>query len=97
MRLCLVVEEIFAESGLPGYEVNNWYGVVAPAGTPRAIIDRLSAEFMKVPAMPDIKETLLSQVMDPLITTPDQFAALIKADMARYAKVGKVAGIKGEQ
>ena len=87
----------FAESGLPGFEVNNWYGVVAPAGTPRAIIDKLSAEFMKVPAMPDIKETLLSQVMDPLITTPDQFAALIKADMARYAKVVKVANIKGDQ
>ena len=86
----------FAESGLPGYEVNNWYGLVAPAGTPQAIIDKLASEIMKVPGMPDIKQALLAQLMDPLITTPEQFAALIKSDIARYTKVIKTANIKLE-
>jgi tripartite-type tricarboxylate transporter receptor subunit TctC len=85
------------ESGVKGFVVNIWYGLLAPAATPRAIIDKFSAEVAKVLAMPDIREKLLSQGMDPFISTPDQFAALIKADLAKYARIIKTANIKLEQ
>ena len=71
-----------------------WLGVLAPAGTPRNIIDKLSTEIARILATPDIKEKLASQSMDPFVSTPDQFAALMKVDMARFAKVIKTANIK---
>jgi len=86
----------FTEAGLPGFDVRTWYGIVAPAGTPKAIIDKMSTEIAKILAMPDVREKLLSQDAEPLISTPEQFAVLMKADMARYAKVIKAAGIKIE-
>ena len=86
----------FTEAGLPGFDVNLWQGVVTLAGTPKEIIGRLSTEITKILAMPDIKEKLVSQGMGPLISTPDQFAALMKADMARFAKIIKTANIKLE-
>ena len=85
------------ESGLKGFVVNIWYGMLAPAATPRAIIDKLGAEIAKVLTMPDIREKLLSQGMEPFISTPDQFAALIKADLAKYTRIIKSANIKLEQ
>jgi len=84
----------FTEAGLPGFEVRNWYGILAPAGTPKEIIDKLSTELAKIMAMPDIKEKLASHGSEPFISTPDQFAALIKAEIARYAKIIKAANIK---
>ncbi len=84
------------EGGLPGFDVKNWFGVLAPAGTPNVIIDKLAAEIIKILAMPDIKEKLLSQGLEPFYTTPDRFAALMKADTARYAKIIKAANIKFE-
>jgi tripartite-type tricarboxylate transporter receptor subunit TctC len=86
----------FTEAGLPGLDVKTWLGVLAPAGTPEAIIDRLSSEFAKILVMPDVKETLTSQGLDPFISTPDQFAALMKADMAKFGKVIKTANIRIE-
>lgn len=86
----------FAEAGLPGFEAKTWYGVIGPAGTPRPIIDRLSSEIAKILVMPDLKETLSTQGLDPFISTPDQFAALMKADMAKYGKVIKTANIRLE-
>ena len=86
----------FTEAGLPGLDVKVWFGVLAPAGTPKAIIDKLSTEIAKILAMPDIKEKLLSQGLKPYYSTPDQFAALMKADMAKYAKIIKTANIKME-
>jgi tripartite-type tricarboxylate transporter receptor subunit TctC len=85
------------EAGLKGFEVTTWYGLLAPSATPRAIIDKLNAEMAKMLALPDIRERLTSQGMEPFITTPDQFAALIKADLAKYARVIKSANIKLEQ
>ncbi len=84
----------FTEAGLPGFEMRNWYGVFAPAGTPKELIDKLSTEIAKIMAMPDIKEKLASQGAQPFISTPDQFAALIKADMAKFAKIIKTANVK---
>jgi tripartite-type tricarboxylate transporter receptor subunit TctC len=86
----------FTEAGLPGYNAKAWFGIVAPAGTPRTIIGMLSGEIRKVLTAPDIKEKLSSQGMDPLISTPEEFAALIKTDIAQYAKIIKEANIKPE-
>ena len=87
----------FTEAGLPGFEVKNWYGVLAPASTPMAIIDKLSTEIARILAMPDIKEKLGDQGMEPMISGPDQFAELIRAEMAKYGKVIKTANIKIER
>jgi len=84
----------FTEAGLPGFNVRVWYGVLAPAGTPKDIIDKLSAEIGKILAMPDVKEKLISQAIDPWITTPEQYGAMMKADLAQYAKIIKAANIK---
>ncbi len=86
----------FTEAGLPGFDVKVWYGVLAPAGTPKAIIERLSSGLAKVMAMADFKESLASQGMEPFVSTPEQFGALIKADVSKYAKVIKTSGIKME-
>jgi len=84
----------FAQAGVPGFDVKNWFGLVAPAGTPKAIIDKLSTALAKIIVMPDTLEKLASQGGDPFFSTPEQFAALMKADMARFAKVIKSANIK---
>lgn len=84
------------ESGLKDFDVKIWYGLLAPAATPRAIVDKLASEVAKILAMPDIREKLLSQGMDPFVSTPDQFAALIKADLAKYIRIIKTANIKLE-
>ncbi|MFH1604641.1 MAG: tripartite tricarboxylate transporter substrate-binding protein, partial [Pseudomonadota bacterium] len=73
-----------------------WYAVLAPAGTPRAIIDKQAAEIAKILAMPDIKEKIVRQGLDPFISTPEQFGALMKADTAKWSKVIKTANIKLE-
>jgi len=86
----------FTEAGLPGFNVKNWFGVLAPAGTPKPIIDRLSSEIAKILAVPEIREKLVRQGMEPFISTPEQFAALIRSDFAQYAKVIKQANIKLE-
>ena len=84
----------FTQAGLPGYDVKVWFGILAPAATPKAIVDRLASEFASVMAMPDFKDSLASQGMEPFISTPEQFGALIKTDMSKYAKVIKTANIK---
>ncbi len=86
----------FAEAGLPGYDYKGWFGVLAPAGTPKGIIDKLSAEFTKILRTAEMREKLLNQGMDPLILAPDAVSALIKADLAKYAKIVKSANIKFE-
>ncbi len=84
----------FTEAGLPGFDVNIWYGIVAPAGTPRTIVDKMSTEVARSLAMPDVRKYLSNQGMEPFISTPEQVAALIKADIAKYAKIIKAANIK---
>jgi tripartite-type tricarboxylate transporter receptor subunit TctC len=86
----------FAEAGLPGFEVNTWFGILAPAGTPRAIVDKLSTGIAKILSLPDTRQKLDNLGLTPFFSTPEQFAALIKADAANYAKIIKTADIKGE-
>ncbi len=84
-----------AELGLKGYELTQWQAVVAPAGTPRPIIDRLNREVVKALKMPDVIERLATQGGNELVgNTPEQFAQVIKSDLAKYAKLIKAAGIQ---
>jgi len=82
------------ESGLPGFEVIAWYGMLAPARTPRPLIELLNKEIRAVIEIPDVKRNLLEQGLDPAPGTPEQFAALIKSDMEKWGAVGKRLGIK---
>jgi len=86
----------FSEAGLPGFDLKNWAGVAAPAATPKAIIDKLSAEIARILNLPEVKEKLVGQGMDPFISTPEQAAALMKADMAKFVRIIKTANIKME-
>jgi len=85
-----------AEAGLPGFEANNWNGIVVPAKTPRTIINRLNKEFTAALSLPDIKEFLFTQGLDAAPGTPEAFGAYIKSETAKWAKVIKAAGIKVE-
>lgn len=86
----------FAEQGLPGYTVKNWFGVVVPVRTPKAIVDRLASEIIKAQALPDLREKLAVQGVEPFVNGPEKFAAFIKTEQAKYAKVIKAANIKLE-
>jgi len=85
-----------AEAGVPGYEVTVWFGLVAPAGTPRAIVAKLNAEVLRILAMPDVRERFLAQGVEPLGSTPDEFATHIRAQMDKWGKVVRDAGVKAE-
>jgi tripartite-type tricarboxylate transporter receptor subunit TctC len=84
----------FAEAGLAGYDPKQWYGVLAPAGTPRATIEKLSSEIGRILAIPEIKEKLDGVGMEPFRSTPAQMSAMMKADTARYGTVIKSANIR---
>jgi len=85
-----------AESGVKGYEAEQWYGVVGPAGTPAAIVNKLAAEIKTIVANPDVRERFYSQGIEPVYATPEEFAVYIKASVAKYAKVIKTLGLKVE-
>ncbi len=85
-----------AESGVRGYEVTTAYGIAAPAKTPRPIVDRLHAGFVKTLNAPDIRERLQGLGADPIGNTPEQYTSFMEADIAKWGKVIKAAGIKGE-
>lgn len=85
-----------AEAGVPGYEVTTWYGMFGPAALPRQIVSRLNAEFTRILGLPDVRERLLNDGAEPGNLTLDQFAAFIRADAERWAKVIKDAGVKAD-
>lgn len=84
-----------AES-LPGYEAIQWYGVLAPAGTARDIIGKLQPEMARILALPEVKERLAADGADVVGSRPDEFAAYIRAELAKWSKVVKTGGIKLE-
>jgi tripartite-type tricarboxylate transporter receptor subunit TctC len=84
------------ESGYENFEISVWYGILAPAATPREIINRLNAELNKAIQTPDLKEKFASNGVDPLGGTPEQFANYIRSESVRFGKVIKAAGIKPE-
>ena len=85
-----------SEAGVSGYRSEIWIGLFAPAKTPRDIVDKIAAEVGRMQAQADVKEQLNAQGIDPLATSPEQLAALIKADSARWSKVIKETGVKAE-
>ncbi len=85
-----------AESGLPGYEVYGWYGIAAPAKTPRAVIDRLHAEVAKIARNPKMKERLAGQGLELVGNSPEEFDAFIRAEVAKWGEVLKRAGLKAK-
>lgn len=82
-----------AEAGLKGFEANNWYGLLAPAKTPRNIIDRVNKESIAALNMPDVKDLLFRQGLDVSTSTPEAFGAYIRAEKAQWEKVIKAAGL----
>jgi tripartite-type tricarboxylate transporter receptor subunit TctC len=86
----------FAEGGLRGMDVKTWHGVFAPAGTSRTIVDKLSAEIGALLAMPGIQEKLENLGLTTMISTPDQFGAMIKSEIGLYRKVVRAANIRIE-
>ena len=84
------------ESGLPGLVAVNWWGVLLPAGTPKVIADKFRADLVKVMQDPDVKTKFASLGVDAVNGTPEQFGAYIKSETAKYAKLIKDQGIKGE-
>ena len=76
-----------AESGVPGYDVTSWYGICAPARTPKPIVARLNADLVQALARPEVKQRLADQGIDAVTSTPEQFLAHIKAETAKWAKV----------
>jgi tripartite-type tricarboxylate transporter receptor subunit TctC len=83
-----------AEAGVPGYEHASWIGLLAPAKTPPAIIGKLQSESMKVVHTQEVRNLLLRDGLEPVGDTPQEFAALIKAEVAKWRRVVKAAGIK---
>ena len=84
----------FIEEGLPAMTLTNWQGVGGPAGIPKPIIDRISAEIRKLVARPDTKEKLNALGSEPFYNTPEQTAAIVKSDIVKYGKIIKDANIK---
>ena len=85
-----------AEAGLKDFEVTTWYGILAPAGTPRPIVSRLNAELVKIMHTPDVKERLASMATDPLTSTPEEFAAYLKQEIAKWGDVVRKSNLKAD-
>jgi tripartite-type tricarboxylate transporter receptor subunit TctC len=84
------------EAGVPGYEATIWLGLIAPKGTPKAIVDRLNEAVSKIASQPDVKQQWGKQGATPMVMTPLEFDQYIQADIAKWAKVIKSANIKAD-
>ena len=94
-RLAVIPEvPTIAEAGVPGYEVVGWNGILAPAKTPRAIIERLNADIVKVIRTPEVEADILAQGIEPIGNTPEEFGRIIRADVERWGKILKGAKTK---
>jgi tripartite-type tricarboxylate transporter receptor subunit TctC len=85
-----------AETGIPGFAVTSWFGVAAPAKTPRPIIERLNSEIVRALNAPDLRERMQGMGADPVGNSPEEYTAFVQNEIAKWGKVIKAAGIKGE-
>ena len=85
-----------AEAGVPGYDAVQWFGILAPTGTPRPVIDRVHRDSVRVLQSADIKERLQADGADPVASTPEEFAAFLRSETTKWAKVVKAVGIQPE-
>jgi tripartite-type tricarboxylate transporter receptor subunit TctC len=81
-------------AGLPGYEAVGWMGLLAPAGTPKAIVDKLNAEIRQIQQSPDVPAWLATQGLQPYHLSPEDFSALVKSDVEKWGKVVRETGIR---
>jgi tripartite-type tricarboxylate transporter receptor subunit TctC len=86
----------FVEAGVPDFVFSSEFGLLLPARTPREIVTRLNREIVKILRLPDVRERLAGQGAEPVGNTPEEYAVLLKADLARWAKVVKAAGIRAD-
>jgi len=86
-----------SEAGVPGYESTIWLGIMAPVGTPKAIIDRLNAEITKIVSRPDVKKAWNEQGAVPMMMTPAEFEKYLNSDIAKWAKIVKLAGAQADR
>ncbi len=86
----------FAEGGMPTFRVGGWFGIVAPTGTPRPAIEKMSREMASILSMPETQDYLIRQGSEAFISNPDEVTALIKSDIAKYARIIKDANIKAD-
>src|SRR5690606_36334749 len=84
------------EKGLRGFDISTWFGVMAPAGTPRDIVARLNAAVVKAVAMPEVRDTLLAVGFEPESSTPEEFQAHVKDEVRKFAVIVKTSGAKFE-
>ncbi len=93
-RLALMPDlPTIAEAGVPGYESSTWFGPLAPAKTPREIVVRLNTELLKILQRPDVRTRFAAEGIEALGSTPEEFGAYIKAEIDRWGRVIKAAGI----
>jgi tripartite-type tricarboxylate transporter receptor subunit TctC len=85
-----------AEAGLPGYETSTWGGLLAPAGTPKAVVVRLNTEVNRILALPDVRQRLQDAGIEAAGGSPQQFSDFLGTEMVKWAKVAKDAGIQAE-
>jgi tripartite-type tricarboxylate transporter receptor subunit TctC len=85
-----------SEAGVPGYRFDPWYGMLAPAKTPKAILDKLSGEVARIVELPDVRERLRAVGADPAPTTPEGFDAMVRSEVAKFGKIVRDADIKPE-
>jgi tripartite-type tricarboxylate transporter receptor subunit TctC len=83
-----------AEAGLPGFDISTWFGLFAPAGTPKDVIAKWNGEVAKILTSPEMREKLIAQGAEPAPTTPGEFAAFVKNEITKYAKIVKASGAK---
>jgi tripartite-type tricarboxylate transporter receptor subunit TctC len=85
-----------SEAGVPGYDVTVWYGMIAPAGTPRAVIRKLNSDVVSMLKSADVRQILGELGIDPVGSTPEQFAATIRQDIEKWLKMAKRGGTRSE-
>jgi tripartite-type tricarboxylate transporter receptor subunit TctC len=83
-----------AEAGIPGYDAGVWYGILAPAGTPREIVARLNGEIARALNQPDYRNLLVNNTIEPIGSPPEQLSRYIKSELVKWAKVIKDAGVR---
>ena len=96
LKRLVVMPEVptIAEAGLPGFEATQWFGLLAPVGTPRMVIERLHQESVRAVRLQDTRDRFAVEGLEPVGSTPDEFAAYIASEMSKWGKVIKAAGIK---
>ena len=85
-----------AEAGVTGYEVGAWYGVLAPVGTPKPIIGKLSEELARIMRIPEVRASLLAQGSEPAGSTPEEYAKFLRAEIDKWAKITKASGMRAD-